>query len=143
MIRPFIPADEDDLVRVWLASTIPGQAFLPEKHWRDQEGLVREHFVPVAETWVVEVDGQFVAFASLLGDMIGGLFTHPDHQGDGHGRALVKHAHSLHDPLRVEVFRVNARALAFYERCGFAEESAHTDEGTDLEAVIMVMTSGT
>ncbi len=37
MIRAFEPADEDDLIRVWLASTIPGQAFLPEEHWRAME----------------------------------------------------------------------------------------------------------
>ena len=139
MIRPFAPSDEDDLVRVWLASTIPGQDFLPEKHWLDQESVVREHFIPLAETWVVEVEGEFVAFASVLGDMIGGLFTHPDHQGKGHGRALVAHARTLHDPLQVEVFRVNAKAIAFYESCGFVEESAHIDEGTGLEAVIMEM----
>ncbi len=29
MIRAFELADEDDLIRVWLASTIPGQSFLP------------------------------------------------------------------------------------------------------------------
>ncbi len=37
MIRAFEPADEDDMIRVWLASTIPGQSFLAEKHWRAME----------------------------------------------------------------------------------------------------------
>ncbi|MEE8491074.1 MAG: hypothetical protein V3S60_05495 [Acidimicrobiia bacterium] len=60
MIRAFEPADEDDMIRVWLASTIPGQSFLPEEHWRAMEPEIRE-LVPIAEIWVVEEDGEIVA----------------------------------------------------------------------------------
>ncbi len=77
MIRAFEPADEDDLIRVWLASTIPGQPFVPEEHWRAMEPEIREQLVPIAETWVVEEDGELVAFMSLLDNLIGGLFTTP------------------------------------------------------------------
>jgi putative acetyltransferase len=85
MIRAFEPDDADDVIRVWIASTIPGQSFLPEEHWRAMEPAIREDLMPIAETWVVEEDGELVAFMSLLDDLIGGLFTHPDHQGKGHG----------------------------------------------------------
>ncbi len=137
VLRHFEPADEDELVRVWLASTIPGQDFLPEEYWRSQESLVREHFIPSADTWIVEQDGELVAFMSILEHTIGGLFTHPDHQGKGYGRALVEHSRTLHEIVRVEVFRANVRAMAFYESCGFVEESSKLDEATGLEAVIM------
>lgn len=53
MIRSFDPVDTDDLIRVWLASTIPGQAFLPEEHWRQMEPVIRDDLLPVAETWVI------------------------------------------------------------------------------------------
>jgi hypothetical protein len=33
MIRRLDPVEVDELIRVWLASTIPGQSFLPEGHW--------------------------------------------------------------------------------------------------------------
>lgn len=84
MIRAFEPDDADDVIRVWIASTIPGQSFLPEEHWRAVEPVIREDLMPIAETWVVEEDGELVAFMSLLDDLIGGLFTHPDHRGKGH-----------------------------------------------------------
>ena len=112
MIRRFDPVEVDDLVDVWLASTIPGQSFLPEAHWRAMEGDVRDQLLPIAETWVVEEDGEMVAFMSIIDDLIGGLFTHPDHQGQGHGRALVEHARLLHDPVFVEVFEANEKRLA-------------------------------
>ena len=137
VLRHFEPADEDELVRVWLASTIPGQDFLSEEYWRSQEPVVREHFIPIADTWIVEQHGELVAFMSILDHTIGGLFTHPDHQGKGYGRLLVEHARMLHEIVRVEVFRANVRAMAFYESCGFVEESSKLDEATGLEAVIM------
>jgi len=141
-IREYEPKSDDDaIVDVWLRATIPGQSFVPESEWRSQEPLVRETFLPMAETWVVEEGGEIVAFASLLGETIGGLFTHPDHQGKGYGRALIAHSHSIHDPLRIEVFRKNERALSIYLRSGFVEESHHTDERTGFEAVILRMGS--
>ena len=83
MIRAFDPADEDDMIRVWLASTILGRSFLPEEHWRAMEPEIRA-LVPIAEIWVIEEDGEIVAFMALLDNLIGGLFTHPDHQGKCH-----------------------------------------------------------
>ena len=53
MIRAFEPADEGDMIRVWLASTIPGRSFLPEEHWRAMEPEIRQ-LVPKVEIWVVE-----------------------------------------------------------------------------------------
>ena len=65
--------------------TIPGQSFMPEEYWRAMEPEIRE-LMRIAETWVVEQDCEMVAFMSLLDNMIGGLFAHPDHQGKGYGR---------------------------------------------------------
>jgi putative acetyltransferase len=139
VIRPYEPADEDDLIRVWLASTIPGQPFLPEAHWRAMEPEIREELLPVAETWIVEDDGELVAFMSLLGNLIGGLFTHPRHQGNGHGRALVEHARGRFDPVLVEVFEANEHARRFYSRCGFVHHERKLDEGSGLPQLILRM----
>ncbi len=114
MIRAFEPADEDDLISVWFASTIPGQPFLPEEHWRAIEPEIREELLPIAETWVIAEDGRLVAFMSLLANMIDGLFAHPDYQGRGHGRALIEYARGRYEPLFVEVFEANRSAIGFY-----------------------------
>lgn len=135
-IRRYRPEDEDEVIRVWLASTIRGQSFLPEEHWRAMEPEIRE-LQAVADVWVVEERGEIVAFMAMLDDLIGGLFTQPDHQGRGYGRALVELAHELHDPVFVEVFEVNERARAFYRARGFVEHETRIDEGSGLRQLIL------
>ncbi len=135
-IRRYEPADEDDVVRVWLAATIPGQAFLPADHWRAMEPEIRE-LMSVAEMWVVEEGGEVVAFMALLDDLIGGLFTLPAYQGKGYGRALIELAAANHDSLFIEVFAANERALAFYRRCGFVDHETRVDEGSGLRQLIL------
>ena len=142
MIRRLDPGEVDDLIRVWLASTIPGQSFLPEAHWRAMEGDVREQLLPIAETWVVEEDGELVAFTSVIDDLIGGLFTHPDHQGHGHGRALVEHVRQLYDPVFVEVFEANRKAIGFYRSCGFVDHERRVDEESGLPQLILRLDYG-
>jgi putative acetyltransferase len=131
MLRAFARSDEEDLIRVWLASTIAGQSFLPEAHWRAMEHEIRE-LIPITESWVVEDDGELVAFISLLDNLIGGLFTHPDHQGKGHGRALVEHVRGRFDPVLVEIFEANEKSLAFYRSCGFVDHGRGIEEGSGL-----------
>lgn len=135
-LRPQIDADTDALIALWLESTISGQAFLPEQHWRSEEPSIRS-LMPSADVTVVEAHGEIVAFIALLGDLVGGLFTHPDHQGAGHGTALIEHARESHDPLYVEVFAANTAARQFYESRGFKDHERSVDEETGLELLIL------
>jgi GNAT superfamily N-acetyltransferase len=137
VIRRYLPTDEEDLISVWLASTIPGQDFLPEAHWRAMEREIRHDLLPVAHTWVVIEDGRMVAFMSVIGDVIGGLFTHPDHQGRGHGRNLIAVARANFDPVFVEVFEANEGALRFYRSVGFVDHERAIDEGSGLPMLML------
>lgn len=137
-LRPYRADDEEEVIALWLASTIEGQSFLPEEYWRAMEPEIRA-LTPQAETWVLAGGDELVAFMALLDDTIGGLFTHPDHQSSGHGARLVAHARTLHDPLFVEVFAANADALRFYRRCGFVDHDSRVHEDSGLIELILRM----
>jgi GNAT superfamily N-acetyltransferase len=56
--------------------------------------ITEEHYLPAIEAtgrgWVVEVDGRVVGFAIGNADTgnLWALFVDPEHEGQGHGRAL-------------------------------------------------------
>lgn len=54
------------------------------------EADYRAHMLPPARSWVIEEDGEIVAFAAgnARDGNIWALFVHPDHEMRGHGRRL-------------------------------------------------------
>lgn len=121
-IRALADGDRDRVLEIWLAASRVGHPFLDDATLQRQQVLVRDHYLPLAETWVAgDRDGRIVGFIGLLDRLIGGLFVDPSCHRTGVGRALVAHAASLKGELAVEVYLANAPARAFYARLGFRE----------------------
>lgn len=130
MIRPYTDADLDDVLDVWYEASVIAHAFLPADFFPDERVQLAERWLPQAETYVAEVDGRVVGFLSIVGDEIGGLFVHPDHQGAGVGRALVDHVRSSRATLELDVFEENEIGRRFYAAYGFEHVRTHRDEQT-------------
>jgi putative acetyltransferase len=118
-IREFIADDIDPVMAVWAQANAVAHPFLSDAFVAQTQQEVRDIYIPNAETYVLEVDGEVVGFIAVLGCEIGGLFLAPSSHGKGYGKALVDHAVKLKGPLTVEVFKNNQIGLPFYERCGF------------------------
>lgn len=73
----------------------------------------------------------------LFGDLIGGLFTHPDQQGTGYGSNLIEHARGPYDPVLVEVFEANGKAIGFNRSCGFVDHDRRLDEESGFQQLIL------
>ena len=131
MIRKYHENDTDALISIWRAASALSHPFLTEEFLAQEAEDIREIYLPNAETWVTEEQGQPVGHIALAGDEIRGLFLDPSFHGKGLGRALVDHAVALKGPLRVEVFKENAIGRRFYERYGFVlvEEYLHQASG--------------
>lgn len=138
-IRPYDLRDQEQALSVWLEASRVGHPFLGEEVLAQQQVLVRDVYLPEAETWVADEDGRIIGFIGLLDDLVGGLFVAPDQHGKGVGRALIKHASDLKGSLTVEVYAANPMAPDFYRRCGFVEfeRKDHDDEGRPLELIRM------
>ena len=139
MIRPYSPADLERVLEIFLEASITGQSFLDEGFWRRQVPVIRDELMPISDTWVVEEEGMVVAFIALIGNVIGGLFTHPNQQRRNHGTALINHVANLFDPLYVEVFAANTRAVDFYRKRGFVHHAVRINQDAGLPEFVLLL----
>ncbi|WP_204139599.1 GNAT family N-acetyltransferase [Halomicronema sp. CCY15110] len=134
IIRLYQEADQAALLAVWYRAAAIAHPFLPAEHFEQERAAIATQYLPVAETWVYEHQGEVVGFISLLGQTVGGFFVDPAMQGQGIGRSLMDHAVQLRGPLDVEVFEQNAIGQRFYDRYGFVSmgQSCHGETGQTL-----------
>lgn len=141
MIRKFKSEDTEAVISVWQTASDLAHPFLTDAFMAQGAEDIRNIYLPVAETWVLEEDDKLVGFIALIGDEIGGLFLDPSRHGKGFGRAMVDHAVGLKGPLQVEVFQKNAIGRRFYERYGFVEVDTYRHEASGEMTHKMVMRS--
>ena len=137
MIRGFETSDTEQVMAVWLDATKKGHFFVDDSYWEKTAVIVREQYIPVAETYVYEKEGKILGFVSILSeDTIGGLFVDVDKHRCGIGKALVDHVKEKFEFLSVSAFKKNLNARAFYEKQGFVFDYEQTDLNTnELECV--------
>lgn len=139
-ISAYDTADQAEMVRIWLEASRVGHPFLSEDDLQSQLVLVRDVYLPKAESWVAFFGSRPAGFIGLLGSFIGGLFVDPALHGAGVGGALVEHAAREKPTLSVDVYALNKAAIGFYQRLGFVERSRRMpdDKGRPLELIRML-----
>jgi len=85
-IRLYQAADQTALLAVWYRAAAIAHHFLPAEHFEQERAEIAAQYLPMAETWVYEHQGEVVGFISLLGQTVGGFFVDPEMQGQGVGR---------------------------------------------------------
>lgn len=115
-----------------LSGFVEATPWMPRLHSRAEDiafagTMIDRGWVTVAEA------GEVLGFVARDGDEVTCLYTAPQAQGQGVGKALIAHAKSGRDRLELWTFQANAGARRFYRREGFAEvaqgDGAGTDEG--------------
>lgn len=132
MIRAFTASDTDSVMQAWHKASALAHPFLSDDLIAKADALIRNTFLPMAETAVLEQDGQVVGFIALLGHQVGGLFLDPAYHGRGLGKALMDHAAQRHPVLELEVFRDNTIGRGFYAAYGFEELEEKIDDFSGL-----------
>ena len=86
MIRKWLSDDVEPLLTLWLESTTVAHPFIDAQYWQESEAVVREVYLPSAETWVWEEEGQLRGFISVMESaFVGALFVDPAYAGKGIG----------------------------------------------------------
>ena len=130
MIRRLQPGEMDELIALWLASTIQAHPFISETYWQESEFIVRNVYLPQSVTWVYVHQDKIVGFISVLDSLfVAALFVNEEFTGKGIGLALMEHVKKHYPALSLEVYQKNYRAVHFYHHQGFRiEESAWQNE---------------
>jgi len=139
VIRRYQPSDVDAVIAIWEAANALAHPFLSTDFVNTVRTDMREIYLPNAETWVVEQDGEPVGFIAMIGTEIGGLFLDPRHHGKGLGRAMVDAVVAVKGPLRVDVFAENVIGRKFYDGYGFTAVDRYAHEPSGRTTIKMEM----
>ena len=91
MIRESKAEDISAILTLWMESTIHAHPFIEERYWHESESVVRDVYLPAAQTWVWEEEGELKGFVSVIDDrFLGALFVAPAAIRSGIGKALSK-----------------------------------------------------
>ncbi len=137
-ISLFDKKDIDEVMKLWLESTIKSHNFIDKDYWIQSQGIVRNKYIPIAKTYVYKEDDTIKGFISILNNnFIGGLFVENDSQGKGIGKELINLVKDETNRLSLNVFKENIRALNFYKREGFRIVSESIDSATLKTEILM------
>lgn len=122
------------MLACWEGSSRRAHPFLPEEYFRLDRERIPTVYLPSAVTTVVEWQGRFAGFLSLLGNEIGAIFVDVHLQGRGLGGLLFNAAREVHATLHVEVFERNHSGRRFYAKHLFQplSERVHPETGHTL-----------
>jgi putative acetyltransferase len=127
MIRKATPQDLGTVLAIWQDAVRHSHDFIEPGFWQGKLEDMRDRYLPSADIWVEERDGEVRGFFALQADVLAALFVGTDHQGEGVGSALLEQAKRLADKLELSVYRRNSHAVAFYQRHGFCPVDLRTD----------------
>lgn len=123
-LRAYQTDDEDASVALWLRAwqaTYPALDFAERLDWWRERW--RRELLAVAEIVIAEANGSMIGFVTIDTDTryLDQLVVAPEYWGAGVGRDLIAEAKRLSPSgVDLDVNVDNARALAFYRKCGFA-----------------------
>jgi putative acetyltransferase len=135
VIRRYQASDLEQLLDVWYAAAKVAHAFLGEDFFKRERIDITSVYLPEAETWVYEQEDKVIGFISLLGNEVGGLFVHPQHQRKGIGRLLMDHVASIRKTLELDVFEQNIICRSFYEQYGFVKTGEVLHHATQMNQI--------
>lgn len=131
VIRAMQPEhDMSAVVALWCQASIISHDFIPAQYWREACSLMREVYLPQANTVVMVEQDEIIGFVSSIEHQIAALFVASEHQGKGVGSALLAHALRGREVATLNVYAANLRARHFYEQHGFHVTGNGVDDAT-------------
>ena len=131
-IRKLKECEVDCIMKIWLESTIEAHNFIGKKYWKKNYNIVKDLYIPMAETFVFCDKKGIHGFISIINDgFIGALFVDTKSQGSGIGKSLIEYIKNRYENIKLAVYKDNKKAVEFYKKHGFKiiKEQENEDSG--------------
>lgn len=131
-IRKLRTEEIDEVMRIWLESTVKAHDFIKKEYWEKNYNVVKEVYIPMAETFVYYEDRKIKGFISIIDkEFIGALFVDVQNQGLGIGGKLLDYVKAKYKNINLAVYKMNEKAVEFYKNNGFKiiKEQENEDSG--------------
>jgi len=132
MIRNLNSADIDNVMDIWIKSTIKAHDFISKEYWENNYDTVKNVYIPMSDTFVYEDEEGIKGFISIVNnEFIGALFVDIDFQGNGIGKKLINYVMNKYKELKLAVYKENKTSVEFYTNRGFkiVKEQINDDSG--------------
>lgn len=138
MIRRAEKKDYEKIMEIWKNSNIKAHDFIDKGYWIGNYENVRDNYLPISDTYLLEEGGEIKGFISLIDStFIGGLFCGVNNQYKGYGTRLLNFVKERYPFLELVVYDKNVKALEFYQKNSFKIVKTQVDEETgELEHIM-------
>lgn len=138
MIRRFLTADLKEVMDIWLTSNIQAHPDIDATYWTNQYETFMVGQLLESKTYVYEIEGKVVGFASLnMQMMLNAINVHPDYQRAGIGEALLDELSTHTQKMFARVFINNVPAINFLNTNGFVAIENFIDQQANQAGMIL------
>lgn len=138
MIRELNNKEIDIIMDIWKDTTIKAHDFIPKDYWEKSYDVVKNTYIPMADTFVYEDKSGIKGFISIInGEFIGALFVNINNQGLGIGKELINYALKKYGQLDLAVYKDNKKSVEFYLNRGFSIIKEQPNEDSGFNEYIM------
>ncbi|GEN94592.1 GNAT family N-acetyltransferase [Pediococcus ethanolidurans] len=135
-VSQLTPEQLDQVMQIWLEGNLSAHDFVSPEYWHKNYDLVATLIQKA--TLILAIDDKIiVGFLGLMDHYIAGLFVREDVQSQGIGAQLVNAAKATIDPLTLDVYEKNDRAVKFYKKHGFDIVEKRKDKDTNENELVM------
>lgn len=127
LLRPFDPADTEEVVALWELCGLT-------RPWNDPRRDIRRKLSVQPELFLIGAEGGRIEATAMAGydghrGWVNYLAVHPDARGLGHGRALMAELERLLEAvgcpkLNLQIRADNEQAMGFYRALGYVPDAA-------------------
>ncbi|MGF1903339.1 N-acetyltransferase [Aliivibrio sifiae] len=141
MLRKYNNKDINQVLKIWLSTSITAHHFIEVEFWKSQLENMRNIYIPASETYVFERENMIVGFYSLYGNHLAAIFVSTKEQGQGIGTILITHAKQQRKQLSLSVYKENEASYQFYLKQDFTITSEQVDKYTGHTEFTMKLSS--